>query len=516
MEESKELSSISVAGAEATPSFVASRRWLNYLQAESKAFQQLQEERERGWKSVALDKWYAQRWAASSAPTAAPSESKSFKENPNSKPESHSTTHFVMASVKQLADRYKKHAWRTWANRHVSRAFTPMSGVRAGKHSREGEQAASSSALGLSFLDFGAAPGGVSCFLTQTLEWSGVGVSLEPEKEGGIGMHPDLIALHRESIARYENKDATKKQGEKKAAVKKPVDYFLYYGDVMKEEKTWKREGLETDGRESASLGALADFTALADHQHRFLFVNGGAVQDYGQREQTQSMWREESERKSSPGDGEMTGELVQHRQEKALLPWFTLLLPQLRLCLRYVSSGGTIMLVYGVTHCASFFIFLHLLRLSLGPRVRVRVCETMHLSKSPVYVVCEGVESEKGAQEMWLKRQEELLATMDPSSPVVVPSFLFETFKEGERSFGASSSVSGSGVGRTPVPTLRSQKEAFWLGESEEGWRAACAGFSACRRDVEAIWEKTRDFLSHRRQLAEAAEERKQQQAEA
>lgn len=282
---------------------------------------------------------------------------------------------------------------------------------------------------------------------------------------------------------------------------------------------------------------------------HSFSFIHAGAVQDYGQRREHFTSPLLSSSGSSPPekeSDGEDGRRGVRAKKEEAsttkspeidnvvdnghsssltsaslqkslcpplsesetteIVPWFTLLRPQLRLALQYVAPGGSIVLVYGAPHCASFFIFLHGLRLSLGKGLRIRLFETMHLSKAPVYVFLENVNAttpsvpfaEKKDNRKWEdenhRRQMALLQAMDPSSPVVCPYFLS----------GSSVKANDPGSPLETESTLQQAKQNFWLGESEEGMAAATAGYTFFCREIERIWDRARVYLERRRHRAE------------
>lgn len=323
-----------------------------------------------------------------------------------------------------------------------------------------------------------------------------------------------------------------------------------------KAERKWNREDAQSG---AVSIGdatkdvttAFADVFSSLFGSHRFSFIHAGAVQDFGQRREhytsqlpSSSGASPHEKGSSAAGNG---GVLVPKKEEvemnhsknhlesanaenhhlssshtSALLPdstlplspdsetteivpWFMLLRPQLRLALQYIAPGGSIVLVYGVPHCASFFIFLHALRLCLGKGLHIRLFETMHLSKAPVYVLLENVHvtppegpiGEEEEEEERHRRQVALLHAMDPASPVVCPYFLS----------GASGTTNdlGSSLTSTECTVLRA-KQHFWLGESEEGMAAAVAGYTFFHREIERIWDRARGYLERRRQRAESA----------
>lgn len=103
---------------------------------------------------------------------------------------------------------------------------------------------------------------------------------------------------------------------------------------------------------------------------HSCDFCNAGAVQDYGQR-------ADEASETAPPAD-------TTH------LPWIAFLAPQLKMCLQFVKPGGSVMFVFGLSDCGSLMLLLHY----LGPMVRggIHVLPTMHVAKSPVYVLLSNV----------------------------------------------------------------------------------------------------------------------------
>lgn len=322
-------------------------------------------------------------------------------------------------------------------------------------------------------------------------------------------------------------------------------------------EETRKRAAQAEEATEEKSEGhcfSQDSFSSLFGGC-RFSFIHGGAVQDYGQRREhfanTLSLSEhplvthstESAASTKQRGGHAVSAQDLSHSDSSALptpvaattafplhhdasphsllssntmvpvsrlgevLPWFTLLRPQLRLGLQYVAPGGSLLLVHGAPHCASFFILLHAFRLSLGDDVHIRVLETMHLGKAPVYIFLDNItvhtvdphttKADRCCHENeYVRRQAALLQAMDPTSSVVCPYFLCEpssttTTTPVENAFATTSS-------------LLQEKEKFWLGESEEGMNAAKAGYRFVQKEMSQIWDRMRRFLQRRRWKAE------------
>ncbi|EKF29782.1 hypothetical protein MOQ_006418 [Trypanosoma cruzi marinkellei] len=373
--------------------FGACRRWREYLQATSAIYSELERERAAGWQSEALDWWYQQRQEEGEAGKRQGDMTAS------------SSTSFCNSDIVKLCERYCEHAERVLMRAAPSyfKAFSEAThGPPAGRATEKEEEEESSPPT---FLDLGSAPGGVSKFLVTRLRWRGVGVSL-PVSRGGIAS--DLSWLQ---------------------SSRTPAPYEFIEGSIT-----------ENDWHESIK-------------GRKFYFVNGGAVQDHGQRK------AEKLSHDTEDGVGNHV-EVVGDGNTQPILPWFHFLVPQLRLALEHVEEGGVIMLVFGVPQCASLSILLALMQ----PLVHggIHILETMHLTKSPVYILLTGVSvrCEEETRTEWDK----LLAMMTQES------------------------------------------KDFWLGETEEGLRLAKSGFAQHRKDLEAVWEKMTSFLQRRRLQAERA----------
>lgn len=400
------------------------------------------------------------------------------------------------------------------------------------------------------FLDLGCAPGGVSSFLTGSLQWGGVGVTLG-EGDGGIPVCHKLLRVHEEHV----------RSGMVPPSSMAP--FLLFDGDITCGEDTWtlrsfsaftpfltsgedterSREEREAQNRDPvepkmASVLTMAKGGNKAGNSRmtscgsnsfssffgsvRFRFIHGGAVQDYGQRREHCTRGTTTPSNLSATGNSDENGgghspttstsrstsSLVANTME--ILPWFTLLRPQLRLALQYIAPGGSFLFVHGAPHCASFFILLYALHQALGEAVRVRVFETMHLAKAPVYVLLENVmqyykgnntdaEERRMKEEEWRHRQTVLLQSMHPNSDVVCPYFICSP----ALSIPTPSTTTGTTLTTFPS-TLRKEKEIFWLGESEDGMKAAKAGYLLFHGEVENVWDRMRIFLQRRRYKVE------------
>ncbi|KAG8340234.1 hypothetical protein TRVL_08937 [Trypanosoma vivax] len=212
---------------------------------------------------------------------------------------------------------------------------------------------------------------------------------------------------------------------------------------------------LDTSWLESPDLKSRYEFiegdVTMSDwhgriKEKRFYFVNCGAVQDHGQRD------GEEDDTKNCSSAGQ------------PILPWFNFLIPQLRVAVEHVQDGGVIMFVFGVPQSASFPILLALLR----PLVRgsISIMPTMHLTKSPVYVLVTDV-----------------VAPVTESA-ITAWGCIFQRLTDGTKE--------------------------FWLGEESDGYALAARGFEEHRFHLEAVWKESAAFLCRRRQNAEKQAEKK------
>ncbi|RNE98983.1 methyltransferase [Trypanosoma rangeli] len=312
-------------------------------------------------------------------------------------------TSFGNSDIVRLCERYCEHAGRVLL-RAAPEFFTPSSPARRDPPLEKAVEAEEWSSP--TFLDLGSAPGGVSKFLVSELHWRGVGVSL-PVSHGGIASDVSWLQSPA-AAARYE----------------------FIEGSIT-----------ENDWHESI-------------RGRTFDFVNGGAVQDHGQRS---------AERRSHDTEADRNrAEVIVSGEVQPVLPWFSFLVPQLRFAVEHVEEGGAIMLVFGVPQCASLSILLE----KLHPLVHggIHILETMHLTKSPVYVLLCGVH---------VRRDAETRAAWD-----------------------------------SVLALLTQGSKDFWLGETEEGLQLAKTGFARHQKGLEAVWGKAASFLRRRRLQAERAME--------
>ncbi|CBH14008.1 hypothetical protein, conserved [Trypanosoma brucei gambiense DAL972] len=363
-------------------------RWRDYLLTVSTAYRALIAERDEGWRSEALDMWY-QRRQRHSTQGGPEEDSKKASSGTHVAP----VTSFARTDVSKLCQRYCDHAKR------VLRTVAPEYFCTAPPAlSRPAQQSAGDATAAPTFLDLGCAPGGVSKYLVTELRWSGIGVSL-PVDRGGIAFDSS-----------WRNFPTSKGRFE------------LIEGSILEED--WQQHRA-IKGRD-------------------FYFVNGGAVQDYGQREEETS------------GD---SGELPTN-DGHPVLPWFSFLVPQLQIAVKHVRDGGVIMFVFGRPECASFPILLaHLRPLVAGS---IHIMETMHAAKTPVYVLLTGVRVTRtmGTCEAWDR--------------------LLKLLTEGSRE--------------------------YWLGNTDESLELARVGFQRHRLELEKVWERSFEFLQRRRRSAERA----------
>ncbi|KPI84868.1 hypothetical protein ABL78_6073 [Leptomonas seymouri] len=524
-------------GAE-TPLYSRAKRWRLYLHENSVAFRTLQAERERGWQSSALDAWYARRQTpvrpssvshhtsenknvsttpgASTYPAAvAAAASASGSLVPTGSDASASgttpaagTTSFAEADVAVLAERYRQHARRI-TQLAASSFFTKSA----------------PSAEPPLFLDLGCAPGGVTKYLLEDLKWRGVGVTLA-SANGGIEVDPALI------------EEGTHKN-----------NYLLLDGDVTQPPTSWCRSAAyarlashnppkqdDRLQRPKQDVPTWQDDVFLAGLRSppTFHFVNCGAVLDHGQRQRWPNEAGESAPSNTSAGDparqsGGAASLPVSAMAASAagappcgssasVLPWFSLLVPQLKTALTYTAEGGAMMLVHGAPQCASLFILLQCMEEVVGAAhtsasnvsssrhgCEARLLETMHLAKPPVYVLwtdvwskavdSAGASPSRVTKESSKEAQRRLLESLDATSPRISP------FEPDNASCESSAEASRCAL---HTPTTLEEKQRFWLGESDEGFRLAVEGFARYGAIMEAIWSRVEAFLRRRRERAE------------
>ncbi|AYU79815.1 hypothetical protein, conserved [Leishmania donovani] len=505
--------------------YLTAQRWRSYLLEHSVVFRRLQEERERGWRSSALDEWYARRQAdttrssAAGATVASPSRSASELAVKRGTQVGEGTTAFVNADVTVLAERYRQHARRI--TQHAASAFFRAAPkVNSSESSHADEKPVSPAPL---FLDLGCAPGGVSKYLVEDLGWRGIGVTLA-RADGGIEVDPLLLQKSTCSGA----------------------SFVLLDGDVTQPPSTWNRsaayalmEGESCATRMQAqavprasSAVCTADvlplsaslFKSNSAAAPRFHFVNGGAVLDHGQRQRRERAEEATLVSASVPGGGVMLGASARGGADYAdtsltdsspstcaqaaapILPWFSLLVPQLKTALTYVATGGALMLVHGAPHCASMFILMRCMEEAVGvpaatptsaSRGRVHVLETMHLAKAPVYLLWTGVRPPRkdpsdGAEARAMQdAQTCLLEALSTTSPRIFPLC---------RTTSSTPYITATGDSRA----LLREKQRLWLGESDEGFELAVDGFQRYGHLVEGVWGRMEAFLRQRRERAE------------
>jgi hypothetical protein len=378
-------------------------RWQEHLSTQSAVFKALKNEQKLGWESKALD-WLYSKNKKQSAPS--PSDAPLVPAPP--------TTHFF-GEVEGLCDRYRKHA-KMILQRSDGVLFSEAS-----------------SGPTKTFVDLGCAPGGVSAFLALDLHWDGVGVSLQVE-DGGIAMTTKLVTSAASSLAN-----------------------FLFVGGSV----------LDPDLASIVRTRYLHHRPQTKEDFVGFDFVNGGAVQDHGQRS--------------------TIDEKDQH--EGPALPWFYFLVPQLIAALSLVrrDGHGSVMVVYGMSQCGSLMLLLHLLvALRIVPSFEhVDFLETMHLTKPPIYVVLRGVTPSDDAIRV-------LSQYFFPSTPTEDMS------KTGVISNGKDDARV---VGHT-----WGELKAFWQLDGEVQRCAAADAFRACGFKLEVIWGRAEGYLRSRREKAERA----------
>jgi len=225
-------------------------------------------------------------------------------------------TSFAKADPGLLCRRYRLHASKILARAHPA-LFARSCSTLGAKPNQ--------------FLDLGSAPGGVSHFLHSDLNWTGTAVTLSPE-HGGIPMHP--VHARTESLR-------------------------ICYADLRNETEV------------AASLEQH-----VKANERPFRFVNCGAVQDHGQREQ------------EKPTDGASTVVVIGD-----------LLVAQLRVAFRYVQDGGDVMFVFGSTKSGAFFLLLSLLQPVVD---QITLLETLFVVKAPVYVLLSGVHPSRVPDALW------------------------------------------------------------------------------------------------------------------
>ncbi|CBZ28037.1 conserved hypothetical protein [Leishmania mexicana MHOM/GT/2001/U1103] len=504
--------------------YLTAQRWRSYLLEHSVVFRRLQEERERGWRSVALDEWYARRQAdttrssATGATVASPSQPATELAIKCGAQVGKGTTAFVNADVTVLAERYRQHARRI--TQHAAGAF--FRAATKGNSSESSNADVDPVPSAPLFLDLGCAPGGVSKYLVEDLGWRGVGVTLA-SADGGIEVDPLLLQKGTCSDA----------------------SFVLLDGDVTQPPSTWNRSAAYALGEgEKCATGMQAQavpcacstvctagvsplsaslFKPNSAAAPRFHFVNGGAVLDHGQRQRRERAEGAALTSASVPSGGAMLGAGARGGADYVdtlltdssstcaqaaapILPWFSLLVPQLKTALTYVATGGALMLVHGAPHCASMFILMRCMEEAVGvaagtpssgSRGRVHVLETMHLSKAPVYLLWTDVRpprkdpSDAVEAQSMPDAQTCLLEALSTTSPRIFP-LRYTT--------SPTPFITATGDSRA----LLREKQRLWLGESDEGFELAVNGFQRYGHLVEVVWGRMEAFLRQRRERAE------------
>lgn len=322
-----------------------------------------------------------------------------------------SSATFFDSNVEGLCERYRKHACAILHRSDAS--FFDVSQHKNGSETK-------------TFVDMGCAPGGVSAYLALDLKWSGVGVSL-PVAEGGIAM-TELLSNEK---------------------------HFTFLGgSILDAQLVHSIRKQFLDNCDAAQRENFAGFD----------FVNGGAVQDHGQRNHSDCL------------DG----------RDGPALPWFYFLVPQLIAALSLVrrDGKGCVMVVYGMSQCGSLMLLVHLLvELKILPSFsHVDFLETMHLTKPPIYMMLRGVAPTDASIEK-LKR------------------YFTAPF---ECSLGACSPADSEGH-QSPSNSIATP-QSFWQLDHSEEQSAAQAAFANCGRALEHIWTKAEGYLRMRREKAERA----------
>lgn len=405
------------AASYSLPAFLL--RWQEYVSSQSPAFKSLKCEQKLGWESKALDWLYSKNKKTSNADVKPPGESSVTVAAPP-------TTHFF-GDVEGLCDRYRKHAEMIF-----SRSDEKLFCTNRNDSSK-------------TFVDLGCAPGGVSAFLALDLHWDGVGVSL-PVEDGGIAITTKLVPTSSSHATGGE-----------------APSNFLFLGGSVLDSK------LPTVIQRS-----FLDKWYARDREQNFVgfdFVNGGAVQDHGQR--------------STAGDG---GDSEQSNEGPAL-PWFYFLVPQLLTALTLVrrDGHGSVMVVYGMSQCGSIMLLLHLLvKLNIIASFdQVDFLETMHLTKPPIYLMLRGVTP--------TDRSIHLLSQYFSPPPTTT---IDDSAIDGKL---------GNDDGACPRRSWAELK-SFWRLDEESQRRDAAVAFEACGSKLEVIWRKAEVYLKTRREKAERA----------
>ncbi|CCW70723.1 unnamed protein product [Phytomonas sp. Hart1] len=135
---------------------------------------------------------------------------------------------------------------------------------------------------------------------------------------------------------------------------------------------------------------------------------------------------------------------------------------------------------------------------LSNSPPDNLKILETIHPSKSPVYILLTGVRLE--GRETAIGG---LLAALDPTSSTLYPA---EDLLRGVLARGKMATHAVDLSAPLPDdPILRLEaKRHFWLGKSDVGFAMAREGFQRYVPLISAVWQKSMQFLRRRRINAE------------
>jgi hypothetical protein len=222
------------------------------------------------------------------------------------------------------------------------------------------------------FMDLGAAPGGLSCFLHGDLRWSGVAVSLSVAA-GGMPMMYQGVKISSSGTAVTSSRPASSIKSPftaaklLRAANAKAADKSAATGPAFA-----ARDGDIRADELSVMAGEAPDVTPQSCS-----FVMAGAVQDQSQRD-----------------EAGLSAETMAELFEEQLRQRVAFLTDQLRWAHKALRRDGTatLMLVMGPAECASTSVVAGILASLAAEPKRVRILTTMHSDKAPVYILAPGL----------------------------------------------------------------------------------------------------------------------------
>lgn len=320
--------------------------------------------------------------------------------------------------------------------------------------------------------------------------------------------------------------------------------------------ETTRDGGRGAASRQKNAAGATTEeFTAAVSAVGLFDFCNAGAVSDFGQRDavsvgssaataSASSLQGMNAEEEACGDGGGGVGETVAANATNALrpavapttggsmvvngfsasepAPHLTFLAPQLATALQLVKPGGTVVFVWGLLECSSFYLLLHFIQ-ALGISNDIQLLPTMHAKKPPVYVALKNVTPVAEKIELLRRAMEQLPAAFwfllpFPLTPSASDDGLESAAKESCASelLLATNILSigepvASGGDAVPSPNLAAGGDSATMALRRR-FALAKAMHQRVAQQVEALMERRRIALQSVREAAERMERQHRQ----